>query len=497
MTREYQWRLFAVILLLLNVNTAVGRPNVLLILTEDQGAQMSALGTKGLQTPHMDSIAAQGAMFKNAFVAYPVCSASKAAIYTGLYSHTNGCRSVCSNHPPGSPPTPAQMKGWAYTRPSVHKEIPTLIEMLHAEGYYTGVSMKLHVVPVEKFPYDEFIRNSTTRFGNHGVTDGKEAVSFIRRAQAKQVPWFLCYTISMPHRPFRNSDKEVITVDPADVEIPPFLPNTPVMRKDWAEYLDSIEAADDSVGDALAALKETESLDDTLVIFLGDHGPAYQRGKMTAYDFGLRVPMAIMGPGVRTGQVTDELASELDLMPTILEYAGIDAPALQHGHSLWPILRGDEDAHGHDYVFGEVHHDYIYSPEKPGQGGVQAPGMQERSVFDGRYHLIYRENFDQPRNVNADLRDWNRWLNRAWDETIAQKEKYPRLYEMIRQQDPIRLGGTPPQFELFDLATDPHEMTDLTKSADHKPQFDRMLKTLRQWATDTNDKYITLGRNAN
>ena len=480
------------------VHGATGRPNVLLILTEDQGAQMGALGTTGLQTPHMDAIAAQGVLFKRAFVAYPVCSASKAAMYTGLYPHTNGCRSVCSNHPPGSPPTPEQMNSPAYKRPRVHEEIPTLIELLHDAGYYTGVSMKLHVVPVHKFPYDEFVTGSKIRFGAHGGNIDRESTAqFIRRAQEKDAPWFLCHTISMPHRPFRNSDEEPITVDPAKVAVPPFLPDTPVMRKDWAEYLDCIEGADLFVGEALAALEQTGCADNTLVIFLGDHGPAYQRGKMTLYDLGLRVPMAIMGPGVRAGHVSNDLVSEIDLMSTILEYTGIERPALQHGLSLWPILRGDAGAKGHEHIFGEIHHDYIFFPSSPEKGGVQDPGMQERSILDGRYHLIYRENLDQPRDVNSDIREWTMWLNRAWDETIAQKDKFPRQYEMICQQDPMRLGGKPPQFELFDLATDPYEMTDLADSAEHKAEFDRLREALRKWAVETKDTFITLGRSGN
>ena len=479
------------------------RPNILLILVEDQGAQMGALGTVGVKTPHMDAIAGAGALFRSHFVTYPVCSPSKAAMYTGLYPHANGCRCLCSNHPPGSTPTPAELNHPAYTRPQVHEEIPTLIELLHNAGYYTGVSTKLHVVPVHKFPYDEFVVGSKITLGRHGGNaDRDRTTQFIRQAQDRDAPWFLCFTISQPHRPFRNSDVEPIGVDPADVEIPPFLPDTPVVRKDWAEYLDCIECADVFVGEALAALEETDCKEDTLVIFVADHGPAYQRAKMTLYDFGLRVPLAIMGPGIGAGQVVDDLVSQLDLMPTILEWAGIEQPALQHGQSLWPLLRAEPGARGHDHVFAEIHQDYIYFPPNVDvasasamhEGGPQHPGMQERSVFDGRYHLIYRENLDQPRDVNSDITDWDTWLNRAWDETVAQKDRFPWQYEMIRQQDPMRLGGTPPQFELYDLEADPHEMTDLAQSAGHTAEFERMRGALGAWAEETGDTFISLGR---
>jgi N-sulfoglucosamine sulfohydrolase len=267
-----------------------------------------------------------------------------------------------------------------------------------------------------------------------------------------------------------------------------------VVRKDWSEYLDYIECADGLVGEALAALDETGCADNTLVIFLGDHGPAYQRGKMTLYDFGLRVPMAIKGPGIQAGAVSDALVSEIDIMPTVLDFLGLDRPALEHGLSLLPVLRAEEGAEGHEYVFAEIHHDYIFFPATPAEAGARDVGMQERSVFDGRFHFIYRENVDQPRDVNSDMREWDRWLNRAWDETIAQKDRFPRQYQIIREQDPMRLGGRPPQFELYDTTTDPYEMTNLAESADHKAELDRLRQALRNWAVETDDSFITLAK---
>ena len=475
---------------------ATSQPNVLLILTEDQGAQMGALGTKWLRTPHMDALARQGVLFTNAFVAYPVCSPSKGALYTGLYPHTNGQRNLTVDFfAPASQLTPEQLNNPAYQRARIHESVPTLIEMLHQAGYYTGVSMKLHVSPNHKFPYDEWIRDPKRDSCGHINNPNKDlTVDFIRNAQRKRAPWFLLYTTSQPHRPFRNSDEEPITVDPSEVEIPPFLPDTPVVRRDWAEYLDSIKCADKLVGEALDALEETGCADNTLVIFLGDHGPAYQRGKMTLYDFGLRVPMAIRGPGVRAGHVSNDLVSEIDLMPTILDYLDLQRPPVEHGLSLLPILRGEADAKGHEYVFGEIHHDYIYFPPSPEQGGARDPGMQERSIHDGRFHLIYRENLDEPRDVNSDMREWKTWLNRAWDETIAHKDRFPRQFEFIRQQDPMRLGGRPLQFELYDTKADPHEMTNLSDSAEHEPERDRLFAALRNWAVETKDEFITLGR---
>lgn len=145
-------------------------------------------------------------------------------------------------------------------------DLPTLIEILQKHGYYQGVTHKLHVVPNSKFPYDAFINGQGT----------KELAGFVRRAQSAGKPWFYFNTISVSHRPFPNSDRVPIRVNPAKVVLPRFLPDTPIVRKDWAEYLAAIEAADQLVGETLAALAQTGQQDRTIILLLGDHGPALE-----------------------------------------------------------------------------------------------------------------------------------------------------------------------------------------------------------------------------
>ena len=214
---------------------AAPRPNILFILTEDQGAHMGCLGTPGLKTPRMDGLAATGMLFRNGFIAYPVCSASKAALYTALHNHANGILNNTVNmHKPAEKLTPAERRFPLYVTNRIRPEIPTLTEILRTNGYYQGTMHKLHVAPVEKFPYDEFLPNPT----------GPLMKAFLGRAAAAGKPWFLLYNIPNTHRPYPDSDKVKIRVDPAAVKLPAFLPDTPVVRKDWAEYLAGIEEAD-------------------------------------------------------------------------------------------------------------------------------------------------------------------------------------------------------------------------------------------------------------
>ena len=448
------------------------RPNILLILTEDQGAHLGYVGTAGIQTPHMDALAASGTYFNNAFVVYPVCSASKAALYTGLHSHTNGLLNNTLNyHKPASAVTAAERAAPMGQRNRINAACPTLVEILAAAGYYQGVTHKLHVLPNEKFPYDEFIEH----------TNGATFTEFLGRAKAAAKPWFYLYDISESHRPFPDSDQHPIRVSTAAVKLPGFLPDTPTVRQDWAEYLAAIEIADMRTGEALAALRVSDQEGNTLVIFMGDHGPCFQHGKMTLHDLGLRVPLIIRLPGQTTGRRLDALVSEIDLLPTLLDYLNLPAPVLQHGASLRPLLDTPGTAKVHDRVFAEI----------SDLGPLPNPGMQERSVFDGRWKLIYRENTaGNWRQVQADAKEFKPWGNRTYAETVRVKAEWPEAYRILTEMDPQSLGGTTPALELYDLSTDPDEMHNLAGQPGSAAEQGRLLATLATWARETGDPAV-------
>jgi N-sulfoglucosamine sulfohydrolase len=447
------------------------RPNVLFILTEDQGAHLGCLGTPGLQTPRMDELASRGALFRNAFVAYPVCSSSKACLYTGRHNHDTGLLNNTVNyHKPADKLTPAERQNPLYQKNRIRAGIPTLTELLHEAGYYQGTTHKLHVAPVEKFPYDEFLPNPT----------GEVMNGFLRRAARAGKPWFLLYNIPNTHRPYPNSDQVKIRVDLAAVKLPAYLPDTPVVRKDWAEYLAGIEQADALVGQALDALRASGEEGRTLVVFMGDHGPTFQHGKMTPYDLGLRVPFIWAGPGIRAG-TSDALASELDLMPTLLDLAGLEVPKGLHGVSLRAVLEGQPGARPRAFVFAEISN----------RGNLPNDGMQERAVFDGRWKLIYRERTDPPwRQVQADSKEWPVWGNRSYAETVRVKAQFPEAYRVLQGLDPQHLGGKVAALEFYDLQADPDELSDRSADAACEAERKRLLAALRQWAQETGDPAV-------
>ncbi len=473
-------------LCLLSGARATDRPNVLFILTEDQGAHLGVLGTPGLQTPNMDQLARSSTYFRNAFVVYPVCSASKSAIYTGLHNHTNGILNNTYNyHKPAGEVTEQERQRPLWHANRIHDQYLTLTELLHANGYYQGVSHKLHVLPNEKFPYDEFLRGSTD-----------QVAGFLDRAKQSAKPWFLMVNIPNSHRPYPNSDKKPIRVDPTTVRIPGYLPDTPVVRKDWAEYLAAIEEVDELVGKTMSALEQSGQTENTIVILMSDHGPTFQHGKMTLYDLGLRVPLMIRLPGQTEGAMVAQLASELDLLPTLIELIersstkpisipGSDGkgrfPYELHGVSLANVLDGDPKATTQAFVFAEI----------SDRGPLPNDGMQERAVFDGRWKLIYREKVETNwRQVNADSRDPKPWGNRVYDETRKVRDQFPDQYRVLREMDPQNLGGPVPKLELYDLQNDPDEMTNLAEDGHHAQEQQRLLTALKEWVERTSDPAV-------
>lgn len=451
------------------------RRNVLFILTEDQGAQMAALGTPDIATPRMDALAASGTLFRRAYVGYPVCSASKACIYTGLYPHSNGLLNNTRNHfKPASELTAEDRANPAYKNVRIRTSNPTLVQMLKRSGYHCGVAGKLHVAPNERFPYDDFIH----------VREKTPLSRVAATARGKGKPWFLFHnTIVSPHRPFVDSEKQPIGLDPAKVTLPGHLPDTPTARRDWAEYLHGVQLADAALGRILDELAASGAEQDTLVVFMGDHGPAYPHGKMTPYHLGLHVPLIVRLPGDKGGRTTDALVHQIDLMPTLLDALGIAYTDWEmQGRSLLPLIEGKADAAGREFIFSAV----------GGNDLRQRPTMEERSVISTRYHFIARSGIQHGRIIQADSRDWAVWRNRIYDEIIRVKAEFPEPYRILAEMDPAKLHGQPPVIEFYDLQTDPHELRNLAPDPAHRAELERHHTALAQWCRETQDKTFIL-----
>lgn len=426
------------------------RPNILLLLSEDQGLQLGCYGDTVARTPRLDRLADTGVRFDNAYVVQAGCSPSRAALLTGLYPHQNGQIGLATH----------RMRMY-------HGDIPNLPTLLHGHGYRTALIGKLHINPEENFVYD-----SRVTVGNFNIRD----VAKVARAAADVFnesgrPFFLQISYNDTHSPYvpKKSDGglPVERQDPDGLTTLPFLgASTPQTRETLAHYYDCVSRLDTGVGMVLDALDKAGKSDNTLVIFMSDHGPQLIRGKMSCYEGGLRIPLIIRYPGkMRAGAVRTELITELDLAPTVLEAAGLSAPDHWPGRSVLPLLTDDVND-WRDMIFTEftLHWPVTYYPQ--------------RAVRDSRYKLIH--NLLPGRdNPVCEI-----YLKEKDIPTIQRKD-LPTLSPEARQA--IHRFGHPPAYELYDLQVDPWEFHNLADLPEHAEALARLKQALEQWQVETDD----------
>ena len=428
------------------------RPNILLIVSEDNGPEIGAYGTSYVSTPHLDALAEGGVRFQNAYVPQAGCSQSRAAFLTGLYPHQNGQIGLAT---------------WKFGL--YHRETPNIVRSLKEVGYRTGIIGKLHVNPPEAFPFD-FAKIPSANFKREGIERYADlAADFI--GQGEQ-PFFLSVNYPDAHRPFL-AQVDGIPEQPlqgADVEPLEYMGlDSEVLRNDTANYYNSMARLDRLVGDLLQALSDSGKSDDTLVVYLGDHGADLLRGKRTSYEGGVRIPLIVRWPGIQQpGQVREELVSTLDLMPTFLEVAVASSVTGLAGRSLSPLLAGQTPP-WREYLFTEfhLHSNHNYFPQ--------------RTVRDEQYKLIRNL---MPNTVNpGHAFTVGRFVGEA-----EMLDAMNRASEQVRTA--YQAMANPPEYELYDLDADPYEFTNIASDPAHKHAFERLKSKLQQWREETADPFL-------
>ena len=424
--------------------------NILFIVSEDNGPEMGCYGTP-IATPHLDGLAKQGTLFRNAYVPQAGCSQSRAAFLTGLYPHQNGQIGLAT---------------WKYTMYS--KTTPNVVTTIRQAGYRTGIIGKLHVNPKEAFPFD-FKAIGTSNFSRKGMANYFEQAR--RFMNGSKRPFYLQVNFPDAHRPFLKQvdglPTKPLTGD--DVEALPFMGiNHPELRQQTADYYNCMMRLDTYIGRLMKVLKSTGKAQDTVVVYIGDHGADVMRGKRTSYEGGVRIPMIIRWPGAQAGQRRAELVNTLDLFPTFCEIAGACIPNTLEGRSLKPLMHG-QTPKWRRYLFTEYH---LHSNHNP---------WPQRTVRDERYKLIH--------NPVAGV------VNPGYDFTMGKKFfAAPEAELMAKATVAVRaayaLMKKPPAFELYDLQADPHEFNNLADDPTHAPTRDRLIAELRRWQKETNDPLI-------
>jgi N-sulfoglucosamine sulfohydrolase len=442
---------------------AEGLPrNLLLFVSDDQSRfDLGCYGNPACTTPNVDRLAAQGMRFDRAYSPVGLCMPARSSLYTGLYPHKNGAT------------------GFGPILP----DVPTWPELLGGECR-TAMMGKFNVKPRERFPFDFY--EGLGRKTGPGVDPASYERSFESLLEmAGQRRLAAIVNLKDPHRPF-NEDLYVPQVDgkpapahdPAEAWVPPCLWDTEATREELADYYDALRRLDDSVGRVLRLLEESGRAGDTLVIFTSDNGMPFPFGKSTLYEAGINVPFVVRWPGVVSpGSANPALVGLVDLLPTALDAFEVPAPGPLDGRSLLPLLRGEASAVRTRSI--GVHDDLLREPSREGRQDLvfanKRPTPRSRSIRDERFKYI--RNFDTQyefsNNVLEHSRTWASWQRAAVD-AVPLRER-------------IRVLRFRPTEELFDLAADPWELTNLAADPRHTATRERLAAELRDWMRREDD----------
>jgi uncharacterized sulfatase len=419
------------------------RPNFLWLTCEDMSPHLGCYGEPLAKTPNLDRLARQGVRYTQAFSTSGVCAPSRSCLITGVYPSSLGTQ-------------------FMRCRGTLPPFIRCFSGELRDQGYYCSNNVKTdyNFTPPAS-AWDESSRSAHWRNRPTGI------------------PFFAVFNNTVTHESqvrLRGEAFEKIMQgvprsdrhDPAVMVLPPYYPDTPEARQDWAQYFDVISAMDGWVGEHLARLDEAGLADDTIVFFFSDHGVGLPRAKRWLYDSGTHVPLIVrFGRNFRhlapagPGTATDRLVSFVDFAPTILSLAGAKIPEHMQGV---PFL-GAQQGPARKFVFGlrdrmDETHDLM------------------RSVRDRRYKYIRN---DMP------------WVPYA--QVLPYAELGPTLQSMRRLHAAGQLSGPaalffrtekPPE-ELYDTEADPHELVNLAGDPNHQETLARLRARSEQWREETLD----------
>ncbi len=439
-------------------SSAASRPNVLLIVSEDNGPELGCYGDQYARTPHLDQLAAEGVRFERAFVPYSVCSPSRAVFLTGLYPHQNGQIGLATH------------KFAMYDT-----NTPNVASLLRACGYRTGLIGKLHVNPESAFPFDFRAIKGANFNRKQSVIDYADAAAKFFASLGDQ-PFFLSVNFPDAHLPFlrQANGRPVDPLTAADVEPMPWVGvDSPRIREQVANYYNCLARLDNGIGLLLAELAKAQLADNTIVIYFGDHGAQFPRGKGTVYEGGLRVPLIVRWPGqAKPGVVREELVSTIDILPTVLSAVGQPSLPSLPGRDLHPLFTAAEAPGWRKYNFGFT------------TGSFPRACFVQHSIRDDRYKLI-----SSPRPGTENL-DAGTYLDEGHPHfvvsgaTAAEQATAPSL---VRAS--FARWSSPPRYELYDLENDPGEWTDLADNPDYANTKMRLINALLQWQAETADPF--------
>ena len=418
------------------------KPNVLLYVTDDHGTDdAGCYGNPVIKTPGLDMLASEGTRFTRAFCTSASCSPSRSVILTGLHTHATGQYGLAHSY--------HHFVSFAHV-----KSLPVL---LSNAGYRTVSAGKFHVAPEGAYHFDQYIKRVSPR----QMADTCRPII----AAEDRRPFFLYFCTTEPHRPFHREGSD--PVDPKDVIVPPYLPDTPECREELAEYYGSVQRADSGLVRLIEILKETGRWEDTMIVYVSDNGIPFPGAKTTLYEPGIRLPCVVRNPyQKRRGITSSAMITWADITPTILEFTGAMRPERDvHGHSFLSVL-DQENPEGWDEIYAShtFHEVTMYYPM--------------RVVRTRRYKLIWNIAHGLEYPFASDL-----WNSKTWQALLKRGDTH-------YAKRTVRAYIHRPKFELYDLENDPDEIKNLADDKNYAAILEELKRKLKDFQERTDDPWI-------
>jgi arylsulfatase A-like enzyme len=421
------------------------RPNIVWIIPDDMSANFSCYGETAIETPNVDKLAGNGVKFTNAYVTAPVCSTCRSAFITGMYQTSIGAH----HHRSGRGELKIRL-------PEGIKLVPKLFQEAGYHTSITGWPMNGRLGKTDyNFEWDQSV------YDGNDWSKRKNGQPFFAQIQTQggklrgkdSAGWEKVSSAAEKKFGSRTSNDVV--------KLPPYYPNHSDIVRDWAAYLDSVRMTDVMVGEVLAKLEAEGVRENTLVLFMTDHGISHARGKQFMYDEGLHVPLVISGLGIKAGTVRDDVVEHIDITALSLAAAGIEIPEYMQARDIL----------ADDYK----HRDAVFAARDRCDETVD----HMRSVRTKEFKYIRNFLPNRPYLQPCAYKDAKRIL-------IALREAHRA--GSLNETQQLVMREVRPKEELYDVNSDPHEINNLADD----PAFAGKLKELRgrleTWMEETDDK---------
>ena len=416
---------------------AESRPNVLWIYLEDVSGWLSCYGETLIETPNFDRLAARGIRFDRFYTPAGVCSATRSATIVGAMQTSFGIH----NHRSGRPDFRGQAMGAAFDDIRLPAGVEPLPVLMKKAGYFTFNQSGKDDYNFKWSADDFYSPNSKTNLWRNR----KDGQPFFGQVQL---------------RGGKLGKRAKAVIDPSTVPVPPYYPDIPEVREEIAHHYDCLLKTDQEIGDLLDQLEKDGLTDSTYIFCFSDHGYKLHRHKQFLYEGGIRMPLLVAGPGIKSGQVRDDLVSGIDIAPASLAAAGLSIPSFMEGR------------------------DFLAKDYTPREYLVAARDRCDYSIE--KIRAIVTPRFKYLRNYLTDRPFMQPSYKDPWPVSIRFREMMAN--NEMNETQLIFFGPEKPPEELYDLENDPHEIHNLAEDSAFQKELEEHRTMLKDWIAETGDQ---------